>query len=101
MAAIHLKNKIYHHFDSWGNIWVGTKSKKLPKGEKIVFVAHMDHPGFHITKKLGKNLWQAQWFGGGPRAHLKNAPVYIANFKKLLTQGKIKDFNFNKEKGRL
>ena len=96
-----LKNKIDHHFDSWGNIWVGTKSKKLPQGEKIVFVAHMDHPGFHITKNLGKNLWQAQWFGGGPRAHLKNAPVYIANYKKLLTQGTIQNFKFNKEKGRV
>ena len=96
-----IQNKIDCCLDSWGNMWVGTKSAKLPKGEKIVFVAHMDHPGFHITKKLGKNLWQATWFGGGPRAHLKNAPVYIADSKKLLTQGKIQDFNYNKEKGRL
>ena len=96
-----IQNKIDYSLDSWGNIWVGTKSKKPPKGEKIVFVAHMDHPGFHITKKLGKNLWQARWFGGGPRAYLKNAPVYIANSKKILAYGKIKDFKFNKEKGRM
>ena len=42
--------KIPHVRDKWGNIWVGTHSipeKTSPRA--LVFVAHMDHPGFHLT----------------------------------------------------
>ncbi|MBI2608663.1 MAG: hypothetical protein HYW47_03570 [Deltaproteobacteria bacterium] len=91
------KNKIDFCFDKWGNIWIGTKSTTFSKNEdKIVFVAHMDHPGFHITKKLKNQTWEAKWFGGGPVKKLKGAPVYLTNENGNLFKGKIINFKLHK-----
>jgi hypothetical protein len=37
---------------------------------KNFLLAHTDHPGFHILKNQGKNIFSAQWHGGFPPKNL-------------------------------
>ena len=50
--------------DKWGNIEV------LLSGEtekEIVYISHMDHPGFEIVDKIADNLYKAKTLGGLPK----------------------------------
>ena len=44
-----------------------------------IAIAHMDHPGLHITKNLGDNRFEFEWHGGSPYEHLIGAKVWLAN----------------------
>lgn len=44
-----------------------------------LYVAHMDHPGFHGARWLARNRLRVQWHGGAPTHHLANARVWIAD----------------------
>ncbi|MBI2027798.1 MAG: hypothetical protein HYS98_08390 [Deltaproteobacteria bacterium] len=88
--------------DQWGNIWVGTDSMPTKaKNSKLVFVAHMDHPGFHIRRIIKSGLWEAQWFGGGPTKKIKNAKVMMCEPTGSKISAKIKSFTLNATKTRV
>jgi len=77
---------IPHFIDECGNILVGAKSKKeyvskcsSSKNLTRLFIAHMDHPGFHGVKWKNKNTLEFKWHGGAPTADLIGAKVWIAN----------------------
>ena len=53
------KSGIDFHLDGYGNIITSYQEGESP----LACVAHMDHPGFEITKG-GKNRVEADWFGG-------------------------------------
>jgi len=58
------KNKIEFIEDKWGNI------EALLQGEtnkEIVYISHMDHPGFEITEKIDTKLFKAKTLGGLPK----------------------------------
>ncbi len=65
------EHKLPYYEDAFGNLWLGvSKSSEIPKTH-LLFVAHMDHPGFAINrwtqkKKAGNWSCEAKWFGGGP-----------------------------------
>ncbi len=66
------------------------------------FIAHTDHPGFHIEKKIGKNLYKALWYGGAPFKKMKGAAVAIYHpfFPKEKCTGIISEFkskNYTRE----
>ena len=61
--------------DEWGNIEVFIKGKKE---EEVVFISHMDHPGFEIVERLDKNLYKARTLGGLPRlSDVENTKIKI------------------------
>ncbi|MFI5206267.1 MAG: hypothetical protein ACHQVK_04990, partial [Candidatus Paceibacterales bacterium] len=69
--------KVAFYQDRWGNIVAGvTGPKKLKLATGIALVAHTDHPGFQIKKKLGPTTFLAKWYGGHPPLML-NASVAI------------------------
>ncbi len=71
--------RVPYFIDRWGNIIAGVSGPKtLKTSHRVALLAHTDHPGFHIEKKLGENLYLAQWFGGFPPKIFK-APVAIYN----------------------
>ena len=86
--------KIPYFKDSSGNIIAGAKNQKDLKSKKIGFMAHTDHPGFHITKKLNERDYQAIWYGGAPFNKIKNAKlrIYDPVNPKLSYQGKVLSF---------
>jgi endoglucanase len=89
-----LTNASVPHFtDPVGNIVVGAESKKeytsLLKGKKTdeplrIFIAHMDHPGFHGTRWRSESELDFQWFGGSPTQHLEGAKVWVATAQGVI-----------------
>ncbi len=76
------KQKIPYFIDPSGNIVAGVSSKKtLWKKPYFVFIAHTDHPGFHIVKSEKKNIYKALWYGGAPFKQMKGKRVRVYNAK--------------------
>jgi len=81
--------------DSTGNIIMGVGSEQeyrilLGQSDKEplrMFIAHMDHPGFHgVRWKSDQNL-EIKWFGGSPRKHLVGSRVWLSNSRGDVYQG--------------
>lgn len=92
-----LKAKIPFYTDTAGNLVIGVKSRQQyrqllsqPQGEPVrVFIAHMDHPGFHGTRWLDNQRLEIQWHGGSPVKHLAGARVWLANEREQLAEGRL------------
>src|SRR4051812_17126219 len=70
--------KVPYFIDDCRNIIAGASAAKmLKKSARVALVAHTDHPGFHLTKRI-KVGWSAKWFGGAPPKIL-NSRVAIYN----------------------
>lgn len=81
--------------DPIGNIVVGVASQKeyarlvRTKSDEPVrlFIAHMDHPGFHGVEWLGPRRLSIKWHGGSPVRHLNGARVWLANSQGMVADG--------------
>jgi len=81
--------------DTLGNIIVGVDSVKAyknrvaqPRQEPLrVFIAHMDHPGFHGSRWLSTTRLKVRWYGGSPTRHLRGSRVWIADRNGPITEG--------------
>lgn len=73
--------------DPLGNLVVGAASQseylRLVREKSTeplrVFIAHMDHPGFHGVEWLAPRRLKVQWHGGAPVKHLTGASVWLAD----------------------
>lgn len=73
--------------DPIGNIVVGCESPRAyarligarTQEPVRLFVAHLDHPGFHGARWIGRDRLQVQWHGGAPTRHLAGARVWLAD----------------------
>ena len=92
------KAAVPHFFDPAGNLIVGVASEKsyrqllnrrtsgADKHEPVrIFIAHMDHPGFHGVKWLGTNRLAVKWHGGSPLKHLSGARLWLADDEGEIT----------------
>ncbi len=54
-----------------------------------LFIAHMDHPGFHGVRWL--SVWRllVKWHGGSPVKHLRGGRVWLANDIGIVGEGRI------------
>lgn len=108
-----LKNALTHHkvphfSDPAGNIVVGIASKKeylaliSKKSQEPVrlFIAHMDHPGFHGEKWRDDRTLEVKWHGGSPTAFLEGAAVWTASRGGRLADAKLIQATLHKS-GRL
>jgi len=83
--------------DSFGNIIIGVTSagqyKKLvqrhSKEPVRLFIAHMDHPGFHGVRWLKNNNLLVKWLGGSPVKYLSGAGVYLSDSHKNIFSGRM------------
>lgn len=81
------RSRIPHFSDPHGNIVLGVASPAAYKAllsqrssEPVrIFIAHMDHPGFHVTKKLSPTRYAVKWFGGTPCKHVNGRRVWLAD----------------------
>lgn len=95
-----------YFFDQQRNIVVGVASntayKKLlnqrSKDPVRVFIAHMDHPGFHGVRWLTPTRLAVKWFGGSPIKHLSGSKVWLGAKHGLLCQARIKKVVLRKDK---
>jgi endoglucanase len=87
--------EIPHFRDPIGNIIVGAESKaayleklKEETQEPLrIFIAHMDHPGFHGTHWKNDHQLEIKWHGGSPKQFLEGAKVWIADEHGWHTEG--------------
>ena len=88
--------KVPHFRDPHGNLIAGVSS--LAAYRKLVetrsqepvrlFIAHMDHPGFHGTRFRLPTELEVTWHGGSPVAHCEGANVWLASTSSPeITQG--------------
>ncbi len=105
-----LKNeKIPYFLDPVGNIVVGASSKEdyleklnvKPKEPIRLFIAHMDHPGFHGVKWTKANTLVVNWLGGTPRKFLNGARVWLATSEGSVGLGSIQKAKLNSAKSAL
>ena len=100
ITALLTKKKIPFFLDRTRNLVIGAASEKeylrklkvggVPaKGApQILFVAHLDHPGFIGEKWLSPTTLQAKWHGGSPMVGLEGQRVWLsqsAHGKEALT----------------
>ena len=98
--------KVDYFFDPQGNIVVGVASEKAYKkilsqrsAEPVrVFIAHMDHPGFHGARWQTRTRLSVKWFGGSPKKHLKGSKVWLATEEVNLCQGVLAKVMLRKDK---
>jgi endoglucanase len=86
-----------HFSDPIGNIIIGVSSQKeylrvirqtTPEPLRI-FIAHMDHPGFHGVKWKSDFELEVKWHGGSPTQHLSGADVWVAHSEGYIGHGKL------------
>lgn len=90
------REEIPHFTDRHGNIVVGVDDQAEYKrllavrnGEPVrLFIAHMDHPGFHGLRWSGDAL-AVKWHGGSPVRHLKGAKVWVADETGVVAWGRL------------
>ncbi len=83
--------------DPIGNVIVGcasrTQYRKLvctKTAEPLrVFIAHMDHPGFHGMRWLSPTRLKVRWHGGSPVRHLAASRVWLATSQGYWQEGKL------------
>ena len=83
--------------DPVGNLIVGLSSPReyrrlarVPNAEpERLFIAHMDHPGFHGVRWLSDRRLAVKWHGGAPVKHLDGAAVWLADENGVCAQGRL------------
>ena len=64
--------------------------KRDPEPVRI-FIAHMDHPGFHGLSWKEPQELEIKWHGGSPTQHLEGARVWIAGASGWIGEGRLKN----------
>ncbi|MCM2324047.1 MAG: hypothetical protein NDJ90_12375 [Oligoflexia bacterium] len=89
-----------HFSDAIGNIVVGVESEKKyrallakrdPREPLRLFIAHMDHPGFHGASWLSPTRLAVKWHGGTPVVHLQGADVWLGSAQGWETRGTLQE----------
>ena len=88
---------IPHFEDPIGNIVIGcdnaTRYKRLLNSRSTepvrLFIAHMDHPGYHGVRWLDNTRLLAKWHGGSPVKLLRGSNVWLGDASRELGRGKI------------
>ena len=89
------RRNIPHFLDPVGNLVVGVNNRQQyvrlvnAKSREPVrlFIAHMDHPGFHGDQWLGPRRLKVSWHGGSPTRFLSGAQVWLATATDYVASG--------------
>ncbi|WP_297527517.1 hypothetical protein [Thiohalobacter sp.] len=79
--------RIPHFRDPHGNLLVGVASRgdyrqllAARSREPVrLYIAHMDHPGFHGVRWLDDTRLAVRWLGGSPTRYLSGAAVWLCD----------------------
>lgn len=100
------KARLPYFYDPAGNLVIGVNNKqayqqllqKKAKEPVRLFIAHMDHPGFHGVKWNNKNQLLIRWYGGSPVKHLSGSKVWLANEEGELIHGQLSNIKLHQSK---
>ena len=91
--------------DPAGNLIVGVDSRAAyrrllrERSEQPVrlFIAHMDHPGFHGVRWLDEMRLAVKWLGGSPVKHVAGAGVWLSDGERVLGEGRLRKVKLLKQ----
>ncbi|HFE32165.1 MAG TPA: hypothetical protein ENJ17_02515 [Gammaproteobacteria bacterium] len=91
--------------DPAGNLIVGVDSHTAytrllrEKSDQPVrlFIAHMDHPGFHGVRWLDEKRLAVKWLGGSPVRHVAGARVWLSDGETVLGEGRLRKVKLLKQ----
>ncbi len=88
--------RVPHFLDPVGNILVGCDDarqyrRKLRAAREPVrlFIAHMDHPGFHGMRWRAPDRLAIRWHGGSPVKHVAGSRVWLADDSGYVGHGRL------------
>lgn len=89
------RHRVPFFADPHGNLVVGADSRRdyatllRSRGDQPVriFVAHMDHPGFHGVRWLAPDRLAVRWHGGSPVKHIAGARARLAGPDGIVGSG--------------
>ncbi|WJW76000.1 hypothetical protein QVG61_02600 [Thiohalobacter sp. IOR34] len=90
--------QVPHFEDPCGNLIVGVDSPaayrkrvRTASDEPLrLFIAHMDHPGFHGQRWLDRRHLAIDWHGGSPLRHLAGASVWLSAGDGVIARGALR-----------
>ncbi|UCH53465.1 MAG: hypothetical protein JSW09_01240 [Pseudomonadota bacterium] len=96
--------RVPNFFDPDGNLVVGISSaaayrklvRKQAREPLRLFIAHMDHPGFHGVRWLSKRRLSVEWHGGSPTRRLRGTKVWLATDQGYVGQGQLQPRRLHK-----
>lgn len=103
----HLQRRAIPCFaDPVGNLVVGVASPadyrrliSVKSGEPVrLFIAHMDHPGFHGAGWISERRLRVKWHGGSPTRFLSGTKVWLADGEGYVGQGLLRKPVLHKSK---
>jgi len=91
------RRHVPYFLDPVGNIVIGCSSpaeyrKRIRQSslEPVrLFIAHMDHPGFHGVQWLSPTRLLVKWHGGSPVRHLRHSALWLADEAGIQGAGKL------------
>jgi len=91
------KQNIPHFLDPFGNLVIGASSPQSyrsilmeRRAEPLrLFIAHMDHPGFHGARWISPLRLAVKWHGGSPVRHLVGSRVWLADASGYVGKGRL------------
>lgn len=97
---------VAHFSDPHGNLVIGVGSaaayrrllRQRSQEPVRLFIAHMDHPGFHGRRWRDERTLEVAWHGGSPVRHLRNARMWLADAQGYVGTGRLQDVELH-EKG--
>lgn len=89
------RNQAPYFIDPLGNIIIGVNSREsyrkllsVKSREPVrLFIAHMDHPGFHGAGWVNPRRLKIEWHGGSPTRFLSGAAVWLADKQDHVGEG--------------
>lgn len=86
---------IPYFFDPTGNLVTGAATRddylrllrRRDREPLRLFIAHMDHPGFHGVRWLANGRLQIRWHGGAPVKHLAGAQLRLVDDSGVIGNG--------------
>lgn len=83
--------------DPIGNLVIGCDSpaayrrlvRESSREPLRLFIAHLDHPGFHGVKWISGTRLKIKWHGGSPVRHLAGSRVWLATTQGYWPEGKL------------
>ena len=88
-----------HFIDPIGNVVVGCDSapayrrllRQAAREPLRVFIAHMDHPGFHGVRWRAPDRLSVRWHGGSPTKHVTGSRVWLASAAGYVGHGRLQN----------
>jgi endoglucanase len=105
VTATLAESEVPFFLDPHGNVVVGAQSKsdylrmlrEKRKAPVRVFIAHMDHPGFHGVRWVKPNVLRVRWHGGSPTRHLQGSSVWLVNDEGFESEGVLRNAKLRKD----